>query len=63
MKKLFLTGGTSGIGYSILEKLFEKKKNSLKDNNQFIRKGKTAKYLEQKGFESNLIWELINRDK
>ena len=49
--------------YSILEKLFEKKKNSLKDNNQFIRKGKTAKYLEQKGFESNLIWELINRDK
>lgn len=49
--------------YSVLEKLFEKKKNSLKDENQFIRKGKIAKQLQQKGFESNLIWELINRDK
>ena len=49
--------------YSVLEKLFEKKKKSLKDKNQFIRKGKIAKYLQQKGFESNLIWELINRDK
>ena len=49
--------------YSVLEKLFEKKKSSLKDKNQFIRKGKIAKNLQQKGFESNLIWELINKDK
>lgn len=49
--------------YSVLKELYEKKKNSLKDKNQFIIKGKIAKYLQQKGFESNLIWELINRDK
>ena len=49
--------------YSVLKELYEKKKNSLKDKNQFIRKGKIAKYLEQKGFENNLIWELINKDK
>ncbi len=43
--------------------LYEKKRNSLKDKNQFIRKGKIAKHLQQKGFESNLIWKLINKDK
>ena len=43
--------------------LYEKKKKSLKDKNQFIRKGKIAKHLQQKGFESNLIWDLINKDK
>ena len=50
--------------YSImLENLYINKKKTLKDKNQFIRKGKIAKYLQQKGFESNLIWELINKDK
>ena len=49
--------------YSVLKELYEKKKNSIKDKNQFIRKGKIVKYLQQKGFESNLIWELINKDK
>ena len=43
--------------------LYEKKRNSLKDKNQFIRKVKIAKHLQQKGFESNLIWKLINKDK
>ena len=47
----------------VLKDLYIKKKNSLKDSNQFIRKGKIAKHLQQKGFESNLIWELINKDK
>ena len=47
----------------VLENLYIKKKDTLKDKNQFIRKGKIAKYLLQKGFESNLIWELINKDK
>jgi regulatory protein len=50
--------------YSIvLENLYIKKKDTLKDKNQFTRKGKIVKYLLQKGFESNLIWELINKDK
>ena len=47
----------------VLKYLYIKKKNSLKNSNQFIRKGKIAKHLQQKGFESNLIWELINKDK
>jgi len=46
-----------------LQQLYIKKRDSIKDKNQFIRKGKIAKYLQQKGFESNLIWELINKDK
>ncbi len=49
--------------YSVLKELYEKKKSSIKDKNQFIKKGKIVKYLQQKGFESNLIWELINKDK
>ena len=47
----------------VLKDLYIKKKDSLKDTNQFIRKGKIAKHLHQKGFESNMIWELINKDK
>ena len=47
----------------VLKNVYIKKRNSLKDTNQFIRKGKIAKHLQHKGFESNLIWELINKDK
>ena len=47
----------------VLKYLYIKKRNSIKDTNQFIRKGKIAKHLQQKGFESNMIWELINKDK
>lgn len=47
----------------VLKDLYLKKKESLTDTNQFIRKGKIAKHLQQKGFESKLIWELINKDK
>lgn len=47
----------------LLSELFKKKKNSIKEKNKFIRNGKIAKYLQQKGFENNLIWELINNDK
>ena len=47
----------------VLKDLYLKKRDSLKDTNQFIRKGKIAKHLQQKGFERKLIWELINKDK
>ena len=47
----------------LLNELFKKKKDSIKEKNKFIRNGKIAKYLQQKGFENNLIWELINNDK
>lgn len=46
-----------------LQQLFEKKNKKVKNKNQFIRKGKIVRHLQQKGFESNLIWELINKDK
>ena len=41
----------------------KKKKSLIKEKIKFIKKGKIAKYLQQKGFENNLIWELINSDK
>ena len=49
--------------YKTLQEIYEKKKLSLNDNNQFIKKWKIAKHLQQKGFESSLVWELINKDK
>ncbi len=49
--------------YSVLKELHKKKKNSLKEENQFVRNIKIVKYLQQKGFENNLILELINSDK
>ena len=49
--------------YKVENVFILKIKNSLKEKNQFIRNGKISKYLQQKGFESNLIWELINKDK
>ena len=49
--------------HKTLQELYEKKKSSLNNNNQFIKKGKIAIHLHQKGFESNLVWKLINKDK
>ena len=49
--------------YKTLQEIYEKKKLSFNENNQFIKKGKIAKHLQQKGFESSLVWELINKDK
>lgn len=41
------------------EKLFEQKKNSIKEKNHFIKKKKIASYLIQRGFESNLVWDKV----
>ena len=43
----------------VLEKLFYQKERSIKDKNQFIRKTKIAKFLIQRGFENNLVWDKI----
>jgi regulatory protein len=44
-----------------LQKLFEEKLKTLKsEKNIFIKKRKLQDYLMQKGFESNLIREMIN---
>jgi regulatory protein len=42
-----------------LHELLSKKNAMLKDKNQFTRKAKLAKYVLGKGYESNLVWDLI----
>ena len=42
-----------------LENQAEKKNNLIKDKNHFKRKSKLAKYLTNRGFENNLVWEKI----
>ena len=44
---------------SCLRDLMEKKDRSLRDTNQYVRRGKLAAYLIRKGFESELVWDLI----
>ena len=43
----------------ILKKIIEQKTDKLKEKNPFIKKNKIAKYLIQKGFENNLIWDIL----
>lgn len=61
----YITKGMQQINdleyHNTLLLLFEKKNMSIKNENGFIKKGKIAKYLQQKGFEINLIWKLINQ--
>ena len=49
--------------FDVLKELYIKKKNSTNEQDKFIRKGKISRYLQQKGFEMNLIWKIINVDK
>ena len=43
-----------------LHRLIEKKHGSLKDKNPFTKKKKTAAYIFNKGYESDLIWKHLN---
>lgn len=45
---------------SNLHDITEKKYNSIKDENAFTKKNKTAAFLYNKGYESNLVWEHLN---
>ena len=44
-----------------LQQLLEKKKNSTKDTNQFVRKKKMVDYVVRKGYESDLVWEAVHK--
>lgn len=44
-----------------LEALILKKNRTLRAPNLFIRKGKLAKFIIGKGYESALVWETIHR--
>ena len=43
----------------LLENLLSKKNNTLRDKNHFTRKSKLARFLIQRGFEGNLVWDKI----
>lgn len=43
-----------------LKTLAEKKWLTLNDSSEYIRKGKLVNYLVYKGFEHNLIYEIVN---
>lgn len=45
-----------------LRQVLEKKNQLLKESNPYKRRQKLAKYAQDKGFESHLIWEILNED-
>ncbi len=46
-----------------LTEVIEKKRNQLKEADDYSRKGKLAKYAIGRGFETNLVWEVLNETK
>lgn len=44
-----------------LQQLATEKIDSLKDKNILIKKNKTAKFLIGKGYEANLVWDILNK--
>jgi regulatory protein len=42
-----------------INSLLEKKWKTLKESNQYIKKQKAVRYLLQKGYESDLVWESV----
>ena len=44
----------------MIQELAKKKLNTIKDTDLFIKKQKIARYLLQKGFESELVWRQLN---
>ena len=44
-----------------LKELIKKKWNSVKESNQLIKKNKVARYCIGRGYEAELVWELIEK--
>ena len=44
-----------------LQQLLEKKRDLTKDTNQFILKKKMVDYVVRKGYESDLVWEAVDK--
>jgi regulatory protein len=44
-----------------INSLVEKKWNALNEQNLYIKKQKTVRFLLQKGFEADLVWEAVNQ--
>ncbi|MGB3465866.1 MAG: regulatory protein RecX [Cyclobacteriaceae bacterium] len=45
----------------MIEKLYAKKSATIRDDSELMKNQKAAAYLIRKGFESDLVWSLINR--
>ena len=61
--ELFILEGLSAIDdeyLSILHKVIAKKNNELKESDINRRNRKLAKFAISKGFESNLVWDVLN---
>ena len=43
-----------------IESLLKKKYNQLSGEDLYVKKNKSVRYVMQKGFEPNLIWEIAN---
>lgn len=43
-----------------IKKLIQKKLTSVKELNDFQKKGKLAQYLMTKGYEAELVWNILN---
>lgn len=48
--------------YEVLKSELQKKSDKLKDKDPFIRKNKIAQYLGSRGFEMDLIWDLLGSE-
>ena len=46
-----------------LDKQYHKKKDTIKENNHFIKKTQIATYLINRGYESNLVWNKLRELK
>ncbi len=46
--------------YNTINSLLEKKWRILKEPNLFIKKQKVVRYLLQKGYEADLVWDAVN---
>lgn len=44
-----------------LQQLLEKKKKTIKEINEFVRKKKMVDCVVRKGFESDLVWEAVHK--
>ena len=47
----------------VLDKLINRKEKSIKDNNIFTKRNKLARFLLQRGFESEIVWQKIKEQK
>ncbi len=43
-------------------KLIRKKYNATRDKDRFLKKQKTARFMISKGFESRLVWDILNEE-